>query len=151
MPITINPRALDVDTIIDGARTALLANAAVTAVTSNIFSEIAPEGTTAPYVVLALASVVYESTYNGPKVNALLDVSCYTKPPGPNWSTASVRALMAACVSALIDTAWTIAGMTMMSADMEEAGTGFRQTSTVVSGVMTRGRQATVRVRALKN
>jgi hypothetical protein len=59
--------------------------------------------------------------------------------------------LMAACVSALIDSSWVIAGMTMISANMEESGSGFRSLTQVTNGIIVRGRQATIRVRALKN
>jgi hypothetical protein len=145
--ITIKPRAIDPDILIDGARAALLASGAVTAITSAIYSEIAAEGSTGPYVVLSLPSVVYESTYQGPTINALLDVSAYTE----GNSTTTVRALMAACVSALIDSSWVIAGMTMISANMEESGSGFRSLTQVTNGIIVRGRQATIRVRALKN
>jgi hypothetical protein len=147
MPITIIPRALDPDVIVDGARAALLANSTVAAaVAARIYPELAPEGSIAPFIVLALASTIYESAYNDPMVNALLDVSCYTE----GVSTTAVRALMTACLTALIDTPWAIAGLTKITANMEEAGTGFRNLTTVENGLVIRGRQATLRIRAEK-
>jgi hypothetical protein len=146
MTITSVARSIDVDIVIDGCRAALLASGAVTAITSNIFSEIAFEGTTGPYVVLSLASVVYESTYQGPTINALLDVSAYTT----GNSTTTVRALITACLAALIDSSWVIAGMTTVGATMEMSGSGFRSLTEVSNGVIIRGRQFTLRVIALK-
>jgi hypothetical protein len=144
--ITSAPKAIDVDVLVDAARAALLASSAVTAITSSIFSEIAVEGSTGPYVVLSLPSVVYESTYQGPTINALLDVSAYTT----GNSTTMVRALITACLAALIDSAWAIAGMTTVGATMEMSGAGMRSLTEVSNGVLTRGRQFTLRVIALK-
>lgn len=146
MSITRVPKALDVDCILDGARAALLASGAVAAITTRIYPRQAPEGAASPYIVLALASTVYESTYNTPTINTLLDVSCYVE----GWSTATVRALTTACLAALIDAPWTAAGLTIESANMEEAGTGIRDVDDVTSGKMVRGKQATIRVRAMK-
>jgi hypothetical protein len=147
MSFTVIPRALDPDVIVDGARAALLANSTVAGyVAARIYPELAPEGAAAPFVVLALASTVYESNYNDPMVAALLDVSCYTE----GVSTTAVRALMTACLTALLDTPWTIPGLTKIAASMEDAGAGLRNLTTVESGVVVRGRQATIRVRAEK-
>jgi hypothetical protein len=145
--LTSTPRAIDPDLLIDGARAALLASGAVTTITSNIYSEIAGEGTTGPYVVLALASVTYASSYNDPTISALLDVSAYTT----GNSTTTVRALITACLAALIDSPWSIAGMTTVGATMEMSGAGMRSLTEVVDGTIIRGRQATIRVIALKN
>jgi hypothetical protein len=147
MSFTVIPRALDPDVIVDGARAALLANSTVAGyVAARIYPELAPEGAAAPFVVLALASTVYESNYNDPMVAALLDVSCYTE----GTSTTAVRALMTACLTALIDTSWQVPGLTKITANAEESGTGMRQITEVVNGTIIRGRQATIRVRALK-
>jgi hypothetical protein len=155
--ITVKPKAIDVDLIIDGARSQLLTNATVATATAipnttptqyAIYSEIAPEGTTGAtaYVVLSLPSVTYQSNYNDPTINALLDVSAYTT----GNSTTTVRALITACLAALIDAPWAITGMTTISVNMEESGSGFRSLTSAVNGVIVRGRQFTVRIRALK-
>lgn len=150
--IPINPRAIDADTLIDGARSALVANATIASLLNiatypnRIAPEAIEEGVTAPYIVLALASVVYESDYNLPGVNALLDVSCYTE----GFSTTTVRQLMTACLSSLLDVPWTASGMTLTAVTMEESGTGVRPVSVVTNGIMTRGRQATIRIHATK-
>jgi len=152
MPITSVTRSLDADNLIDGARLQLLANSYITttlATATNpkrIANEIVEEGTLPPYIVLALASTVYESSYSEAAINTLLDVSCYTE----GASTAIVRALIAACVTALVDTAWTAAGLTIWSVSLDESGTGIRNVTAVTNGVITRGRQATLRVRAAK-
>jgi acyl-coenzyme A thioesterase PaaI-like protein len=91
--------------------------------------------------------VVYESTYQGPTINALLDVSAYTT----GNSTTTVRALITACLAALIDSAWSIVGMTTVGATMEMSGSGFRSLTQVVAGQIVRGRQFTLRVIAEKN
>jgi hypothetical protein len=141
------PRAIDAWVLLDGARAALLANSTVAGfVGTRIYPGVAQEGTAAPYIVLALASTIYESPYQDPTLNTLLDVSAYTS----GGSTTTVRTLITACITALVDTPWTAAGLAIQSANMEEAGTGFREVDTVDSGVMTRGRQLTLRVRAAK-
>jgi hypothetical protein len=157
MTITIKPKAIDVDVLVDAARSQLLTNATVVASTAipnttptqyAVYSEIAPEGITgaAAYVVLALASTVYQSNYNDPTISALLDVSAYTT----GNSTTTVRALITACLAALIDSSWVIAGMTTVGATMEMSGSGFRSLTEVSNGVIIRGRQFTLRVIALK-
>jgi hypothetical protein len=157
MSFTVIPRALDPDVIVDGARAALLANSTVAGyVAARIYPELAPEGAAAPFVVLALASTVYESNYNDPMVAALLDVSCYTE----GASTTAVRALMTACLTALIDTSWQVPGLTKIAATMEDGdgnlpggsgGTGFREVPPeVINGVIVRGEQFTIRVLAEK-
>src|SRR5438270_8068772 len=109
MPVSAT-RALDVDALIDGARAALLANGTITtalgitlsppANLGRIANEIVAEGITAPYIILALASTVFESPYQEPTINTLMDVSCYTQ----GGSTTQVRTLMTACIAALVDT-----------------------------------------------
>jgi hypothetical protein len=140
-------RALDPDALVAGARVALLANATVAGlVGASVHPEVAPEGAPSPYIVLALASVVYESRYNDPAINALMDVSAYTT----GWSTTTIRALIPACLTALIDTPWTATGLLLNAVTMEESGAGFRQVSAVTNGTMVRGRQFTIRVHASK-
>ncbi|HEY8309617.1 MAG TPA: hypothetical protein VIG47_03640 [Gemmatimonadaceae bacterium] len=119
----------------------------MTAITSNVYSEIASEGSTGAYVILSLPSVVYQSSYAIPTISALLDVSAYTT----GNSTTTVRALITACLAALIDSPWAIAGMTTVGATMEMSGAGMRQITQVVDGTIIRGRQVTIRVIALKN
>lgn len=142
--------ALDIDALVDGCRAALLANSVITTALDTahfpkrIASELIAEGVTRPAIVLSIASAVYESTYQGPTVSVLMDVSCYTD----GESTTTVRALMKACLTALIDTPWTATGLLIQSANMEESGAGFRQITEVTNGIITRGRQATIRIRA---
>lgn len=156
MPVSAT-RALDVDALIDGARAALLANGAITtalAITlsppanlGRIANEIVAEGITAPYIILALASTVFESPYQEPTINTLMDVSCYTQ----GGSTTQVRTLMTACIAALVDTAWTATGFAIWSVSLEEGGSGIRNvTSVEAGGIVMRGRQCTVRIRAAK-
>jgi hypothetical protein len=155
--ITVKPKAIDVDILIDAARSQLLTNATVATTTAipntsptqhAIYSELAPEGTTgAPaYIVLSLASVTYQSNYNDPTINALLYLRAYTT----GNSTTTVRALITACLAALIDAPWAITGMTTVGATMEMSGAGMRSVTSVTNGVITRGRQFTLRVIALK-
>jgi hypothetical protein len=152
MPVSAT-RAVDIDALIDGARAALLANSTIAAALDTahqpgrIANEMVAQGTTPPYIVLALASTVYESAYQEPTINALMDVSCYTQ----GASTTLVRQLVTTCVSALVDTAWTATGFALWSVNMEEGGSGMRSiTSVDSSGVITRGRQITLRIRAAK-
>jgi hypothetical protein len=153
MPLTSKPRAIDTDVLLDGARAALLANATIAAATAipgtsptqyGIYPRAAPETATAPYIILALPSVVYASSYQDPTLNTLMDVSCYTS----GWSTTTVRAMLKAVLTALVDTAWTASGVNIESANIEEAGTGVRDVDVVANGVMVRGKQVTLRVRA---
>jgi hypothetical protein len=144
MPLTSKPRAVDTDVLLDGARAALLANATIAGITTQIYPRAAPETAQAPYIILALASVVYASPYQDPTLNCLLDVSCYTS----GWSTTTVRAMLKAVLTALVDTAWTASGVNIESANIEESGTGVRDVDVVANGTMTRGKQVTIRVRA---
>jgi type IV secretory pathway TrbD component len=152
VPVSVT-RALDPDALIDGARAALLANGTIATALNTasnpgrIANEMVAQGTTPPYIVLALASTVYESPYGEAVINALMDVSCYTQ----GASTTLVRQLIVACVAALVDTAWTATGFALWSVSMEESGSGIRSVTSVdSSGVITRGRQITVRIRAMK-
>src|SRR3954451_8380143 len=110
-------RAVDTDSLIDGAPAALLANSTITTALNTasnpgrIANEMIAQGTTPPYIVLALASTVYESPYGEAVINALMDVSCYTQ----GASTTLVRQLIVACVAALVDTAWTATGFALWS------------------------------------
>lgn len=146
-------RAVDVDALIDGARTQLLTNSTITTALNTaanpkrIANEMIAQGTTPPYIVLALASTVYESPYGEAVINTLLDVSVYTQ----GESTTTVRALMVACIAALVDTVWTATGFQIWSVTLEEGGTGIRNVTSVNAGVITRGRQVTIRVRARKS
>ena len=151
MPVPTSAlRAVDADALVDGARAALIANTTIAttlAVSSNpqrIANEVIEEGVTPPYITLALASVVYESPYDEAVINCLIDVSCYTQ----GASTTTVRALMKAALTALVDTAWTATNFAIWSVNMEEAGTGIRNTTDTASGVIMRGRQATIRIHA---
>jgi hypothetical protein len=152
MAITAPTRAVDVDTMIAGAMNALEANGTISTALDlahhpkRIANEVVAAGVTAPYIVLALASTIFESPYSEAVVNTLMDVSAYTV----GESTMQVRSLIEACITALIDTAWTAAGFALWSVTMEEAGTGIRNTTSVTNGVITRGRQITLRVRAKK-
>lgn len=146
-------RAVDVDALIDGARTQLLTNSTITTALDTahfpkrIASELIAEGTTPPYIVLALASTIYESPYGEAVINTLLDVSCYTQ----GESTTTVRALMVACIASLVDSAWTATGFQIWSVNLEESGAGIRNvTTTEPGGIIMRGRQVTIRVRAKK-
>lgn len=156
MPVSAT-HALDVDALIDGARAALLASAAITtalAITisppanlGRIANEIISEGIQPPYIVLALASTVFESPYQEPTISTLMDISCYTQ----GGSTTQVRALMTACIAALVDTAWTATGFAIWSVSLEEGGSGIRNvTSVEPDGQVMRGRQVTLRIRAAK-
>jgi hypothetical protein len=157
MSFTVIPRAIDPGAIREGVRTALLANSTVAGyVAARIYPGIAPEGAAAPYVILTRVSMVYASSYNDPIVNALIDVSAYTE----GDSTTVVRALITACLTALIDTQWTIPGLRLIAATMEDGdgnlpggsgGTGFREVPPeVINGVIVRGEQFTIRVLAEK-
>jgi hypothetical protein len=73
-------------------------------------------------------------------------VSAYTT----GNSTTTVRALITACLAALIDASWAIAGMTTVGATMEMSGSGFRSLTEVSNGVTIRGRQITIRIIAAK-
>jgi hypothetical protein len=158
MPITRIARAIDPGAIREGARTALLANSTVSGYVGGvrIYPALAPEGAAAPYVVLGRVSMVYASSYNDPIVNALIDVSAYTE----GDSTTVVRALITACLTALIDTPWTIPGLRLVDATMENGdgnlpggsgGLGFREPPPeVINGVILRGEQFTIRVLAEK-
>jgi len=150
--LTSVTRAIDTEALVDGARAQLLTNSFITttlATATNpkrIANEIVEEGTLPPYIVLSLASGVYESTYSEAALNTLLDVSCYTE----GASTMTVRALLTACVTALVDLPWTAAGLTIWSVSLDESGTGIRNVTAVNNGVITRGRQVTLRVRVAK-
>jgi hypothetical protein len=159
--LTSAPRATDWDCILDDARATLIANATIAAtlpITASptdpnggkIASNAVAEGTASPYIVLALIPT-YESTYGIPGINGLLDISCYAE----GWGTRTVRALMKAALSALLDGAWVTTamaaeGVRLISANAEEPGTGGRPADTVTNGVMVRGKQFTIRVRAAK-
>src|SRR5215831_5695290 len=138
MSITSATRAVDVDLLIAGAMAGLAANSTISTALDlanhpkRIANEVVAAGVTAPYIVLALASTIYESPYN------------------EGESTTQVRSLIQACITALIDTAWTAAGFSLWSVTMEEAGTGIRSVTSVTNGVISRGRQITLRVRAMK-
>jgi len=152
MSITSATRAVDVDLLIAGAMAGLAANSTISTALDlanhpkRIANEVVAAGVTAPYIVLALASTIYESPYNEAVINTLMDVSAYTE----GESTTQVRSLIQACITALIDTAWTAAGFSLWSVTMEEAGTGIRSVTSVTNGVISRGRQITLRVRAMK-
>jgi hypothetical protein len=66
VPVSVT-RALDPDALIDGARAALLANGTIATALNTasnpgrIANEMVAQGTPPPYIVLALASTVYES------------------------------------------------------------------------------------------
>lgn len=139
--------ALDPDVFRDSARASLLASSTVTALAgSRIFPDVAPEGTASPWVTLSLPSTVVQGAYQQPILNSLMDISCYSE----GWSTTAVRALLVACLAALMDTPLVVAGYTVMAATNQLDGTGWRTADSVVSGVMTRGRAATIRILALK-
>jgi hypothetical protein len=152
MPITSATRALDVDALIDGARAALLANSTIATALNTaanpkrIANEVIAPGVTAPYIVLNLPSTVYASPYGEAVVNVLMDVSVYTD----GESTTLVRSLLKACITALVDTVWTATGFVIWSVSLEEDGAGIRSLTDVLNGVITRGRQVTLRIRAQK-
>lgn len=142
---------IDIEVIVDGARAALIANNTVRSLVkaaaddpslSRIVAEVAKEGTPTPFVTLALVAPVFNSSYGNAVINTLLDVGAYVD----GWNTDVVRALIKACLRALIVDSWTIPGMTLNAATMEMAGTGFRNTSDIIAGTMRRGRQFTLRV-----
>jgi hypothetical protein len=145
-------RAVDPDNLIDGARAALIANSTIATALdiahhpTRIASEVIAQGVTPPYIVLDLASVVYDPVYET-VVNVLMDVSCYTA----GDSTTVVRQLIDACITALVDTAWTATGFAVWSVTMSEQGSGIRHVAPqVVNGVTVRGRQFTPRIRAAR-
>src|SRR5262252_8696364 len=148
MSITSATRAVDVDLLIAGAMAGLAANSTISTALDlahnpkRIANEVVAAGVTTPYIVLALASTIYESPYHEAVINTLMDVSAYTE----GESTTQVRTLIQACITALIDTTWTAAGFSLWSVTMEEAGTGIRSVTSVTNGVITRGRQITLRV-----
>src|SRR5262245_24357732 len=143
-------RSVDVDKVVDGVRAALLANPGVAAaVGTRIGPGVMPPGTAYPYVTLNRATTTYTSPYYEPTINMLVDVAAYDSDPGTDgYATTRVRKLAFDCLTALIDTHWTVPGMTIVSAEMESPQTGFRTLDEVINGVMVRGRQFTVRVQA---
>lgn len=152
MPITSATRAVDVDLLVAGAIAALAANSTISTDLDlahnpkRIANEVIAEGVGFPYIVLSLPSVVYASPYGETALNVLMDVSCYTQ----GDSTTMVRALIKAAITALVDTVWTATGFVLWSVNMEEDGTGIRSLTDTVNGVITRGRQVTIRIHAAK-
>lgn len=149
MPFTYPslPDAADPDILKDGARAKLLANSAVAGIVgTRIFPDIAPQGTASPWVILSLPSTVYAGGYQEPILNSLMDISCYAV----EYSTTTVRALLKACIGALVDSSWTVADAVLLTANIQLDGTGWRTIDNVTAGVVTRGRQATIRIWALR-
>jgi hypothetical protein len=153
----------DWEVIIDDARVALIANPSILALTKNssdppsearIQNEVykgavkdpTPSDPPNAYITLTLVSTVSQSDYNRPRVNTLLDIGIYSN----GWSTSTVRTLIHQCIKSLVVDPWPNPTLIYNSVSMRGPGTGLRPASTLVNGVMRRGRQLTLRIIASK-
>lgn len=150
MPVpTRVARALDIHPIVVGVRTALLANTAITAlVTDRIYIDDNVSGGIFPYLTISVPSDLTANTYSHSGVNDLFQITAVDKPSGPLAPTGNVAALGAAIQTALLDTAWTITGWTLIAVTRE--GTRPYTDSAGGTGNIYRYNAVTVRIQAIK-
>ena len=152
---TVPASATDWDCVLDDARASLVANptiASTLAIATNpkrIAPRIIAEGVAFPSIVLQFTPT-YQSTFSNPMIAGFLDVSCYTT----GESTTMVRSLLTAALATLVDTPWidsamTAAGVALVS-QTREPDTAIRDLDEVIEGRIIRGKQATIRLTAMK-